>query len=108
MSAPAPRPLTLAEIAASIPGARGAARLSPATLTRWILEGCRARDGSRVHLAAMRAGCRWLVYQSDLDTFFAALAGDMTPPAPPKPTTTPAQRRARSEAAGRKLAAIGA
>lgn len=108
MSAPAPRPLTLAEIAEALPGARGAARLSPATLTRWIIDGCRARDGSRVKLAATRAGCRWLVYQSDLDTFFARLAGDVEAAPAPKPAPSAASRAKRSAAAGRKLASIGA
>ncbi|MFO0806226.1 MAG: hypothetical protein U0791_24245 [Gemmataceae bacterium] len=103
-----PRPLTLADIAASIPGARGARNMSPATLTRWILHGCAARDGSRVRLSATRAGSRWLVYQSDLETFFAALAADPAPTPAPKPVRSAANRRKASEAAGRRLQQMGA
>jgi hypothetical protein len=107
MSAPAPRPLTLAEISASLPGARGAARLSPATLTRWILDGCKGRDGRRVKLAALRCGQRWLVYQTDLDAFFAALAGDLAPTPEPAPPRSKAAKVKAAAAAGRKLAAMG-
>ena len=102
------RPLTLAEISASIPGSRGARNLSPATLTRWIITGSMSRNGVRVRLTATRAGCRWLVYQTDLDTFFAALAADPAPTPTPPRTTTPAARAKASAAAGRKLAAMGA
>ena len=102
------RPLTLAQIADSIPGSRGAERLSPATLTRWIIDGCRARDGSRVRLAATRAGTRWLVQQVDLDAFFAALAADPAPVSTPVPVRSETARRKASAAAGRKLAAMGA
>ena len=99
------RPLTLAEISASLPGARGARRLSPATLTRWILQGCPARNGTRMKLAAMRCGQRWLVYQTDLDEFFAALAADPVPQTPPR---SPSQRQRAAEAAGKRLAEAGA
>ena len=53
--------LTLADIARRIPGARGARRLHPATITRWILKGTRATDGTVVRLRATRVGHRWLV-----------------------------------------------
>lgn len=96
-------PLTLVQIAANIPGAR---RLSPSTITRWILQGCPIRDGSRrVKLAATRCGHRWLVYQTDLDAFFAALRGDMASEAPER---TPAARNHASEAASKQLEKMGA
>ena len=99
------RPLTLAEISASLPGARGAKRLSPATLTRWILQGSLARDGRRVRLKALRCGQRWLVHQSDLDAFFAELSAD---PAPVMPPRSPSERQRAAEAAGKRLADMGA
>ncbi len=102
------RPLTLSEISAALPGARGAKRLAPSTLTRWIITGCPARDGQRIRLPATRCGSRWLVYQTDLDTFFAALAAD---PMPTPPVQTPRSETARSkasQAAGKRLAAMGA
>ena len=81
-----PLRFTTSQIAASLPGSRGAPRVHPATVTRWILVGCRARDGSRVKLAATRVGSRWLVSQADLDRFFASLGADVTsPPNPPLP-----------------------
>ena len=100
--------LTLPQIAATIPGARGAKQVSGATLTRWILVGCKRRDtGEVVKLAATRAGWRWLVKQSDLDAFFAALAGEIdTPPAEETPTA--AERRKAIARANRNLEAAGA
>ncbi len=100
--------LTLAAIARSIPGARGARRLHPATITRWILKGTKATDGTVVRLRATRVGHRWLVRAAHLDEFFAALApaGD-APPAPP-PARTPAARRRASELAAAALARQGA
>lgn len=107
MLATAPRPLTLTEISAAIPGARGAKNISPATLTRWILQGCTARTGQRIRLAATRAGQRWLVQEQDLTAFFAALGAD--PEATPAPVTrTESARRKASDAAGRKLELAGA
>jgi hypothetical protein len=68
--------LTITEIVARLPGARGASRVHPATVVRWITHGCPARDGTRVRLAATRAGSRWLILLADLNAFFAALAAD--------------------------------
>lgn len=95
---------TLSQIAATIPGAKGASRINPATLTRWILTGCRARNGQRLRLPATRCGSRWLVRRSDLDHFFTALAADpSTPPAPP----SPAERQRAADRATRELIAAG-
>jgi hypothetical protein len=76
---------TLTQIANRYPGARGGKRMNPSTLTRWILQGCPARTGQRVKLAATRVGGRWCVRPADLDAFFAALAGNVeaTPAATP-------------------------
>lgn len=96
---------TIAQIVGQIPGARGAKRLHPATVTRWILAGCSARDGRRVHLKATRCGSRWLVQKSDLDAFFADLASEPTPiPA----VRSPAEAHRANEAAGRRLDMKGA
>jgi hypothetical protein len=69
-------PQTVSQICSRLPGARGAWRVSPATVTRWISVGCPARDGRCVRLAATRCGGRWLVFQSDLEAFFAALGAE--------------------------------
>lgn len=68
--------LTISQVCRRLPGARGAEHVTPSTVTRWILHGCPARSGSRVKLAATRAGGRWLVQPADLDKFFAALADE--------------------------------
>lgn len=63
--------LIISEVCARVPGARGARRLHPATVTRWILRGCPARNGISVRLTATRAGGRWLIRPADLNAFFA-------------------------------------
>ena len=100
--------LTISQIAARLPGARGARRVHPATITRWILVGCPGRSGARVKLAATRAGTRWLVREADLDTFFAALAADPSSTAPVPTPRPPAANRAASEKAAAALKAMGA
>jgi hypothetical protein len=99
--------LTVSEVCRRLPGARGARHVTPSTVTRWIVLGCPARDGTRVRLAATRAGGRWLIRAADLEMFFAALAADPTTPAT-TPTRTPAARRRTSEAAARELERRGA
>lgn len=71
-------PLTVSQVAARLPGARGAARVSTSTITRWITGGCPGRTGERVKLVATRAGGRWLVHPRDLAEFFRLLAADLT------------------------------
>lgn len=96
--------ISLAQAAAPIPGHRGAARLHPATLTRWILKGVRAVDGRRVKLEALRIGCRWLTSRAALARFAAALGPADAPPPPP---STAARARA-SDRAGAELERRGA
>jgi hypothetical protein len=108
MPAESEQQLTVSQICARLPGARGAKRVSPSTVCRWIIAGCPARDGSRVRLAATRAGSRWLVFLRDLDEFFLRLAEDPAAPTPNSPARTPAQRGRRGEAAERHLIERGA
>lgn len=91
--------LTLTQIASRLPGSRGARRVHPATITRWILSGCPARDGRRVKLAATRAGTRWLVRESDLRAFFDALAAPPAAAGTPSPTRNSSAARAARRAA---------
>lgn len=97
--------LTVSQVCSNLPGARGAKRLHPATVVRWITSGCPTRDGRRVRLRATRCGSRWLVDPDDLETFFAALAAD---PAEADPLRSPTERIHAAEAAGKELEAIGA
>jgi hypothetical protein len=96
--------ITLAQAAARYPGHRGAVRLHPATITRWILRGVRALDGQRVRLEAVRVGCRWLTSEAALARFAAALAMSCDP----TPPRSPAARNKAAEAAARELEKLGA
>jgi hypothetical protein len=104
--------LTISQIVARLPGSRGARRVHPATITRWILTGCPNRNGERVKLVATRAGSRWLVRESDLQAFFAALGADPSTASPLTPHTstsrTPEVRRRAAEKAVATLKAMGA
>jgi len=99
--------LSISQIVARLPGSRGARRVHPATVTRWILAGCPARDGRRVKLAATRAGSRWLVRESDLQAFFEALAAAPNMAADPPAHRTPTASKRAAEAAA-KLQRMGA
>ncbi|QEL19166.1 MerR family transcriptional regulator [Limnoglobus roseus] len=100
--------LTISQVAARLPGTRGAGRVHPATVTRWILVGCPARDRRRVKLAAIRAGSRWLIRDTDLQAFFAALAADAPPGPPDKPDRTSTERRKAVDRATQDLTRMGA
>ncbi len=55
---------------------------SPQTITRWIVKGAGAKDGTRVKLAAIRSPRGWLVSRTALMDFFAALtSGEKAEPA---------------------------
>jgi hypothetical protein len=97
--------ITLSQAATRFPGHRGADRLHPATLTRWILKGVRALDGRRVRLEAVRVGSRWLTSEAALARFADALG---TPDAPVPPPRSPATRRKASEQADSELKRMGA
>jgi hypothetical protein len=101
--------ISLSQAALKFPGHRGAERLHPATLTRWILAGVKAPDGTRVRLEAVRAGHRWLTSEPSLARFVAALtpptdtAGDTSSPAARSPVKQQrAAVRAGAELARRK------
>jgi hypothetical protein len=97
--------ISLSQAAARFPGHRGAERLHPATMTRWILKGVRAVDGRRVKLEAVRVGCRWLTSEPALQRFADALSGPATDSAPSR---TPTARQKASERAAAELRAMGA
>jgi hypothetical protein len=100
------RLLTVTAICDSIPGARGARRLSPSSVTRWILSGARSITGEVIKLKARRVGYRWLVRPSDLRTFFDTLA--RTEPETEQPPRTQAARAKSADATVAKLQALGA
>jgi hypothetical protein len=103
--------ISLTQAAEKFPGHRGAKRLHPATLTRWILKGVRGTDGRIVKLEALRFGARWFTSESALRRFSAALtaagtaAGTATDTPPAR---TPTARQSASERAAAELRAMGA
>ena len=96
--------ISLGQAASHYPGHRGAERLHPATLTRWIIRGVRALGGQRVRLEAIRVGCRWLTSEAALARFAEALGAtqDSLPP------RSPAARSDAADVAGRELEKLGA
>ena len=96
--------ITLSQAASRYPGHRGARRLHPATLTRWILRGVLALDGGRIRLEAIRVGCRWLTSEGALARFATALGT----PGVPVPVRSPADRTTASEDAEKRLRDMGA
>jgi hypothetical protein len=102
--------ITISQVCRRYPGARGAQRIAPSTVTRWIISGCPSRTGERVKLTAIRAGRHWLIRPSDLDTFFATLARSTdSGPAPTIPTQSSERKTSeRGVSAGRELENRGA
>jgi NADPH:quinone reductase-like Zn-dependent oxidoreductase len=99
------RYLSCTEAVKLLPPGRNSTTISPATITRWILRGCRAADGRRVKLRAVRIGFRWAVRETWLQEFFELLAANVAEPAiTPR---TPGQRKRALERANRELAASG-
>ena len=96
--------ITLARAARPYPG-RGTARLHPATLTRWILQGVRGVDGNIVKLEAERIGYRWVTSAAAMQRFTNALASETIGPIVPR---SPAARNRASEKAAKKLKQMGA
>lgn len=62
------RYLTLTQAAAAVPG-----RVHPYTVLRWIIRGCRARDGRRVMLGAVKCGGRWRIPAIAIEKFLREL-----------------------------------
>jgi hypothetical protein len=98
--------LSLAEATKRVPPARQGEKTHLSTILRWILEGAKAPDGSRVKLEALRLGSRWMTSTEALQRFAERLTPvlDGTPPQTPRP---PAARQRASERAGRALEKIG-
>lgn len=101
----ADRLLTLAHIAALVPG-RGRNRVHAGTVARWIVRGVRTPEGRRVRLRAVRLASKWLTTRAWLDQFAAAQTPSFTDGAEPVPTDR--QRDRAADEAGRRLARMGA
>ena len=97
-------------VARRFPSARGAGRIHPQTVVRWIQRGVKAASGRRVKLEAVRVGGRWLTSRGAVARFVAALtaAADPVPAAPPSTPRTPAARQRAAEQAAAALKKMGA
>jgi hypothetical protein len=94
--------LSLVEAARMLPRGRFNAHVHPATLTRWILRGCRTAAGDRVRLRAGRVGCRWVTSREALEDFLAALSPAADPTGPQTAAPTGRQSRRSAGSGGRK------
>lgn len=59
----------LAKAARRVPPVREGKPTHSSTLTRWIMDGCKAVDGTVVKLEALRLGNRWVTSLEALDRF---------------------------------------
>jgi hypothetical protein len=66
-------------------------RTNPSTTFRWVLRGLPRGDGTRVRLAAIKRGRKWLTTAAAVSRFFAALPQSEQAPAAP-PIRTPRKR----------------
>ena len=71
---------SLSEAAGQFPPFRNGRRVQVATLTRWITDGVRDRDGDRIKLRAKRLPGRWVVTDEAVAEFIESLTKDRTAP----------------------------
>lgn len=93
--------LTLAEAAKRLPKTRPGRKLHVSTLYRWIMGGCKSRDGMIVRLETVKIGGTTCTSIEALQRFFDRLSGDVTVVTPP--TLTRRQRLRQIKAAEKEL-----
>jgi len=98
--------LSLPQAARRFPPYRLDAPVNPSTVWRWILQGVRLPDGSRVKLEAIRLAGRWLTSVEAIERFIAAQTPALHSDSAPRPRTTTQRQRAAARA-GKKLEAMG-
>jgi hypothetical protein len=76
------RLIGLAHAARRLPPGREDKPVSPSTIWRWVVEGVRLSDGSRLRLEAVRIGGRWVTSVEALSRF----ASRQTPGFPSTPS----------------------
>jgi hypothetical protein len=98
--------ISLVQAARLLPPGRGERPVTLSCLLRWVLQGARGPDSSRIRLEALRLGGRWVTSREALQRFAERLtpAGD-TPTSPPPRTAR--QRQRASERAAQNLDKIG-
>ncbi len=98
--------LTLSQAAERFPPFRQGRPVTPSCLARWILQGVRGPNGSRVKLEAARLAGRHLTSSQAIIRFIAAQQDTAPDSAPPSPRT-PGKRQRDAERAGEELSKIG-
>jgi len=71
-----PRLRSLSEAADQFPPSRNGRPVHVATLTRWITDGVRGREGEHIRLKAKRLPGRWVVTDEAVAEFIDALTKD--------------------------------
>jgi hypothetical protein len=102
------RLISLSHAARRFPGTNGGECVSPSTLWRWAMKGCRVAGGHRVKLKVVRAGVRWFTTESAIAEFMEALSTSPTAEVPSNEHRSPQARRKAADAAARELIANGA
>ena len=98
--------IPLAVAASETPPGRNGKKTHLSTILRWILQGAKAPDGSRIRLEGIRLGGRWLTSREALQRFAERLTphfGGGDRPAPRGPT----KRHRDSERAAAELKQLG-
>jgi Protein of unknown function (DUF1580) len=98
--------LSLAQAARRFPSFREDKPVAPSTVFRWVFDGVRLPDGSRVRLEAVRLGGHWLTSREAIQRFMEAQTPTFGDSAAPKPRTTK-QRESAAERAGKVLEKMG-
>jgi hypothetical protein len=98
--------LSLSQAAGRFPAFRENKPISPGTVYRWISDGVRLPDGSRVRLEAVRLGGRWLTSGPAIARFIARQTPSLEANSEATPRTA-RQRERAAERAGRDLERMG-
>jgi hypothetical protein len=97
--------LSLTQAARRFPPFREDKSVAPSTVFRWLYDGIRMPDGSRLRLEAVRLGGRWLTSGPAIERFISRQTPSLGPELNQQ-TTTSRQRSRSAEATEKELEAI--
>jgi hypothetical protein len=86
--------LSLTQAARRLPPGRGNRPVSLSCVLRWVLDGAKAPDGTRIKLEALRLGGRWVTSAEALRRFAEALTPQAGSTPNPKVRTPTARQKA--------------
>jgi hypothetical protein len=96
----------LNQAAKLFPPFREERRVNASTIFRWIVEGVRRPDGTRLRLEGARVGGRWLTSTQAIERFMRAQTPHLGAAERPRERTQ-RQRERAAERAGKQLERIG-